>query len=120
MKYAVVASNDLGLQTFLRRYPATKKAGKMIRDPRKAASENRRKPRKRWRTPPSIELRQYKNDSMESKCMFVLKLPCFFPHTVQASEKARQFQKRYTRGLRRVVLTFVFILGVIYEQLLTY
>ena len=26
-----------------------------------------------------IELRQYKNDSMKSKCILVLKLPRFFP-----------------------------------------
>ena len=27
-----------------------------------------------------LELRQFKNDSMESKCMLVLKMPHFFPH----------------------------------------
>ena len=27
-----------------------------------------------------LELRQFENDSMESRCMLVLKLPLFFPH----------------------------------------
>ena len=29
-----------------------------------------------------LELRQYKNDSMKSICMLVLKLPLFFPHRI--------------------------------------
>ena len=51
-----------------------------------------------------LELRQYKNNSIQSKIILILKLPLFFI-TYTAREKARQFKKWNIFVLNGIVLT---------------
>ena len=57
-----------------------------------------------------LELRQYKNNSIQSKNIPILKLPLFFI-TYTAREKARQFQTWISFGLNGVFLMFVLALA---------
>ena len=55
----------------------------------------------------TLELRQYKNDSIQSKKIPVLKLPRLFPRCI-SDEKERQFQNQIFFRLNEVVLIWSF------------